>query len=228
MRLGDCGIAASGCKYFASVLSTNQKELDLRGSKLGDSGVKQLCERLNHPNCKLQRLVLGDCGIAASGCKYFASVLSANQTLKELDLRGSKLGDLGVKQLCEGLKHPDCKLQKLVLGYCGITASDCKYLASVLSTNQTLKELDLGGNKQANSGVKLLCEGLKHPDCKLQRLVLRSCYFKDACMRDLSLALSINHSLNELDLQFNLLSFPFVTHLYKELKCRRSNLKIIM
>ncbi|XP_039391939.1 NACHT, LRR and PYD domains-containing protein 3-like [Mauremys reevesii] len=294
LMLGDCGIAASGCKYFASVLSTNQtlKELDLKGSKLGDLGVKQLCEGLKHPDCKLQKLVLGDCGIAASGCKYFASVLSTNQTLKELDLKGSKLGDLGVKQLCEGLKHPDCKLQKLVLsyctltagccgdlssvlstnqtlreldlernelgdsvllvgysgmqqlceglkdktckleilrlGYCGIMASDCKYLASVLSTNQTLKELDLGGNKQANSGVKLLCEGLKHPDCKLQRLVLRSCYFKDACMRDLSLALSINHSLNELDLQFNLLSFPFVTHLYKELKCRRSNLKIIM
>ncbi|XP_044870335.1 NACHT, LRR and PYD domains-containing protein 3-like [Mauremys mutica] len=294
LMLGDCGIAASGCKYFASVLSTNQtlKELDLRGSKLGDLGVKQLCEGLKHPDCKLQKLVLGDCGIVASGCKYFASVLSTNQTLKELDLRGSKLGDLGVKQLCEGLKHPDCKLQKLVLsyctltagccgdlstvlstnqtlreldlernelgdsvllvgysgmqqlceglkdktckleilrlGYCGIMASDCKYLASVLSTNQTLKELDLGGNKQANSGVKLLCEGLKHPDCKLQRLVLRSCDFKDACMRNLSLALSINHSLNELDLQFNLLSFPFVTHLYKELKCRRSNLKIIM
>ncbi|XP_032635809.2 ribonuclease inhibitor-like [Chelonoidis abingdonii] len=175
--LGDCGIAASGCKYFASVLSTNQKELDLRGSKLGDSGVKQLCERLNHPNCKLQRLVLGDCGIAASGCKYFASVLSANQTLKELDLRGSKLGDLGVKQLCEGLKHPDCKLQKLVLSYCTLTAGCCGDLSSVLSTSQTLRELDLERNELGDSvllvghsGVQQLCEGLKDETCKLEIL----------------------------------------------------------
>ncbi|KAH1171898.1 hypothetical protein KIL84_007516 [Mauremys mutica] len=171
--LSYCMLTAACCQGLSCVLSTNQtlRELDLEINKLGYSGVQQLCEGLKHATCKLEILRLGHCGIIFYDCKYLALVLSTNQTLKELDLSGSKLGDLGVKQLCEGLKHPDCKLQKLMLGDCGIAASGCKYFASVLSTNQTLKELDLRGSKLGDLGVKQLCEGLKHPDCKLQKLV---------------------------------------------------------
>ncbi|KAJ1121377.1 hypothetical protein NDU88_009488, partial [Pleurodeles waltl] len=167
-----CSLTGPCCEDLASALKTNTSltELNLGPNALGDSGVKKLCEGLKHPNCKLQKLGLGGCSLTGSCCEDLASALKTNTSLTELDLSPNALGDSGVKKLCAGLKHPNCKLQKLGLGGCSLTGSCCEALASALKTNTSLTELDLSPNALGDSGVKKLCEGLKHPNCKLQIL----------------------------------------------------------
>ncbi len=58
-RLSDCNITEAGYKALASALRSNTShliELDLRGNDPGPSGVKELIDLLQDPNCQLKTL----------------------------------------------------------------------------------------------------------------------------------------------------------------------------
>ncbi|KAM7165023.1 NACHT, LRR and PYD domains-containing protein 3-like [Macrochelys suwanniensis] len=220
LRLMGCQLTAACCEDLSSVLSINQTltELELRGNLLRDSGVQLLCEGLKHANCKLQKLGLKNFLLTDACCEDLAAVLSISDSLTELELGIDYLRDSGVQLLCEGLRHPNCKLQKLGLWGCDLTADCCGDLSSALSTCQYLTELELGYNELGDAGVQLLCEGVKHPNCKLQKLGLEHCSLTAACCSDLSSALSMNHHLTELDIGRNKLGDPGVQLLCQGLK----------
>ncbi|XP_061468742.1 uncharacterized protein LOC133377971 [Rhineura floridana] len=229
LRLAQCNVTPASCRDLSSALTVNQTltELDVECNRLGDSGVKVLCEGLKHPHGKLQILNLFNCDITAACCGDLASVLSSNQTLTELYLGCNKLGNSGVKLLCEGLKHPKCKLQKLCLCESEITAAGCGEISSALSTSHTLEDIDLWNNTLEDSGMRLLCEGLKHPDCKLQILSLCNCKFTAACCGDLCSVLSTNQSLKKLKLEGNQLGDSGVKLLCEGLKHPSCRMKTI-
>uniref|UniRef100_A0A8C4RJV2 NACHT domain-containing protein n=1 Tax=Erpetoichthys calabaricus TaxID=27687 RepID=A0A8C4RJV2_ERPCA len=170
--LDSCGLTSGCLAALSSALFTEHSQLTdlwLGENKLEDSGVHLLCEGMKSANCKLEKLRLFQCGLTSGCCAALSSALSAEHShLTELDLRWNNLQDSGVCQLCEGLRSQNCKLQKLRLYQCGLTSGCCSALSSAFSVEHShLTELDLSKNNLEDSGVRLLCEGLKNKNFHL-------------------------------------------------------------
>ncbi|XP_077057611.1 NACHT, LRR and PYD domains-containing protein 12-like isoform X2 [Siphateles boraxobius] len=158
LQLRCCDMTDEGCSDVTSALKSNPslRELNLSGSKLGDSGVKNLSDLLMNPQFKLEKLHLYGCSITEKQSLILTSALKSNPSLRELDLSGSKLGDSGVKNLSDLLMNPQFKLEKLQLYRCGIT--DVSSLTQSLTNSkalQFLKELNLRNNEIGDSKQRL-------------------------------------------------------------------------
>ncbi|KAA0701730.1 NACHT, LRR and PYD domains-containing protein 10 [Triplophysa tibetana] len=149
---------------------------------------------------------LRDCKITAEGCVALTSALRSNPShLRHLHLSDNNVGDSVVKLISTVLENPLCKLEKLELRDCKITAEGCVALTSALRSNPShLRDLDLSDNNVGDSGVKLISTVLENPHCKLETLRLSGCNITDEGCVALTSALRSNPShLTELDFRRN-------------------------
>ncbi|KAG1925633.1 NACHT, LRR and PYD domains-containing protein [Pimephales promelas] len=127
-------------------------------------------------------------------------LLTSEEKLEEFELQKFKKSDECLIRLSAVIKAS----RRALLNDCNLTDKSCSSLAAVLGSDTNLKELNMNNNKLQDSGVKLLCTGLKNIKCKLEILRLIYCYMTDEGCSDVTSALKSNPShLRELDLSEN-------------------------
>ncbi|XP_047678039.1 uncharacterized protein LOC113634383 isoform X10 [Tachysurus fulvidraco] len=204
-----CSLTKDDCTAVVAALRTNPshlKELNLSDNKIGDTGVKQLCDLLKTSNCSLEKLQINNCNLTQTQCGDLAKALESNSSspLKELELRGNySVSDWNIFSYFIG--NPNSKLILRILS--PEAEKVCDSLTEVLGTNPLLqRELDLSGKISGDSGVKQLSVLLKDPQCRTEKLRLNKSSVTDRGCTDLISALTSNPShLTELDLSENTL-----------------------
>uniref|UniRef100_A0A671WNP6 NACHT domain-containing protein n=1 Tax=Sparus aurata TaxID=8175 RepID=A0A671WNP6_SPAAU len=110
----------SGLAYMLQMSEEVLDELDILKYNTSQAGQRRLIPAVR--NCRTARFPR--CGLSEIHCEVVASALRSNPShLRELNLSRNNLQDSSVKQLCSGLKSPNCKLEilKSVNLFCSYT-----------------------------------------------------------------------------------------------------------
>ncbi|XP_033839106.2 NLR family CARD domain-containing protein 3-like [Periophthalmus magnuspinnatus] len=129
------------------------------------------------------------------------TLLVSKSVLEELELKSYNTSEAGRQRLIPAVRS--CR--KANLSDCRVTEALLKPLSSALMfPHSSLRALDLTNSDLGDSGVELLCEGLRSPACRLTILRLSGCLVTDKGCGFLVSALKSNPShLKELDLSYN-------------------------
>ncbi|XP_055082585.1 protein NLRC3-like [Periophthalmus magnuspinnatus] len=126
-------------------------------------------------------------------------LLSSEEDLDQFELKKYCASEEALLRLLPVVKASN----KALLSSCNLSERSCEALSSVLSSS-SLTHLDLSHNDLQDSGVELLCSGLKSAPCRLETLRLSGCLVSQRGGAALASALSSAPShLRELDLSYN-------------------------
>jgi len=163
INLNDNKIGDEGAKFLADGLAGNKaiKKLYLARCDMGAEGFKDM-GRLIADAPALDEVLLSSNACDKDGLKgAFSDGLAKNTNLKSLYLGVLRLGNEGIKPLCDGPLKAHPSLQHLSLTYNRIDVEGVAYLNAALASNKVLSYLDLSGNSLGPDGATALVTGLK-------------------------------------------------------------------
>ena len=141
--------------------NTHVKTLWLAGNNMGDEGSEAIAELLRC-NKVIRQIILSVNGIGPTGALSLASVLEDDEeaVLEVLCMGGNNLGDKGAMFLAEMLRT-NTSLKELWLRDNNLTSKSANALAQNLKNNGALQELWLGGNELGDEGATALAGALQ-------------------------------------------------------------------
>jgi len=126
---------------------------------LGDTGLTELC-RVFKSNLNVTKVHLENLRITKHGVSEFGQHLAHSRSqLATLTIKSNKIGDSGVRRLCQALES--CPTAKLSLENCAFSTKGFRSLFEMLSLETwvtTLRHLDISGNAAGSSGSKALAQ----------------------------------------------------------------------
>jgi hypothetical protein len=142
-------------------------------------------------------------GRTTGALECIAEGLGSNSTLMEIRLLACALIDRGVSTLAQTPGSRNTTLQKLKLGWNGITSTGIGVLVEMMEQNSHhITDLDLRHNPIGIEGASLIARSLGNNALpNLTRLSLYNCVFSDDGFIALMSALTQNTSLLQLDLR---------------------------
>jgi Ran GTPase-activating protein (RanGAP) involved in mRNA processing and transport len=220
LNLSDNEIGDDGARYLAEGLSGNAmlKRLLMPRTRMGSEGFKALGPLLaTAPSLEVAVLSGNLCdpeGVQGEFCKG----LGKNTSLKSLVIAANRLGDDGVKALCEPLRtHP--QLEHVCLTYNRLSPAVAPSICEVFAANRTLQYLDLCGNSLGPKGAETLVKGLKQNKGCLKKLGVSTNELRlQGCKAFVDHFMSASGaSLEFLDLRHNNVTYPGIVQLRKDL-----------
>ena len=200
---GNKGIGCGGAVQLVSSLhSSKLRELRMNRTGISDPDFDCLA-RYIHSTTSLKVLGIGENEISVESIDSLCRALSANSSMRMLDMNGCHLTTSHCVCLGQLLRHPiHCQIEKLNLGGCGLTSDGVGEVVSGLSDNHSLRVLVLTGNQIGSEGTVAVATMLK-TNSSLERLHLARCGIGSSGGVELGAALERNKTLRHLDLSEN-------------------------
>ena len=196
-----CGDAV---QLVSRLHSSKLRELDMSRTGISDPDFECLASYI-HSTTSLQRLNIGWNNISVESIDSLCKALSANSSMRSLDMSRCNLTTSHCVCLGQLLRHPiHCKIEQLNLSHCSLTSDGVGEVVSGLNDNHTLRELNLSDNQIRSEGAVAVATMLKR-NSSLERLDLDWCSIGSSGGVELGAALERNKTLRELELTGNAL-----------------------
>ena len=141
------------------ITSCKITSLNLSQNKLQDTGIKILSNSLQFfPNlCKLN---LSYCGFEFNGFEYLIKSLSSFKTISNLNISGNNLKSKNFEKIRSFLQSNSIK--NLNIAKCSFGNDSANILGDCLSNNETIRKLNISGNKISDIGFKSFVKIFSH------------------------------------------------------------------